>query len=40
VDFDESGELDEYEFICAVHSFCNMTIEELGSLLFGMCEQK
>lgn len=26
VDFDESNGIDEYEFICAVHTFCNMTV--------------
>ena len=37
VDFDESSEIDEYEFICAVHTFCNMTVKELGGLFYDMC---
>ncbi len=34
MDFDEEGSIDEYEFICAVHSLCNMTVSELGAYLF------
>ena len=36
VNFDENSGVDEYEFICAVHSFCNMTISELGAILYDM----
>ena len=34
MNFDEEGGIDEYEFICAVHSLCNMTVSELGAYLF------
>ena len=34
VDFDEDSNIDEYEFICAVHSLCSSTIEELGGIFF------
>lgn len=34
VDFDENSEIDEYEFICSVHSLCSMTIEELGHIFY------
>ena len=37
VDFDESNDIDEYEFICAVHTFCNMTVTELGGLFYDIC---
>lgn len=33
-DFDESGGIDEYEFICLVSYFCNLTTEELGTKIF------
>lgn len=34
MNFDEEGGIDEYEFVCAVHSLCNMTVSELGANLF------
>lgn len=40
MNFDEQGGIDEYEFICAVHSFCNMTVSELGETLFSMVTSK
>ena len=40
MNFDEQGGIDEYEFICAVHSFCNMTVSELGETLFNMVTSK
>ena len=39
VDFDESSNIDEYEFICAVHSLCSCTIEELGAIFFRILTQ-
>lgn len=33
-DFDESNAIEEYEFICAVHTFCNLTVSELGEKFF------
>lgn len=34
VDFDEDTNIDEYEFICMVHSLCSLTIEELGLMFY------
>lgn len=39
VDFDEDSSIDEYEFICAVHSLCSCSIEELGAIFFRMLTQ-
>jgi hypothetical protein len=33
-DFEEDANMDEYEFVCMVHSLCSRTIEELGSMFF------
>lgn len=33
-DFNEDSNIDEYEFICMVHSLCSVTIEELGAIFF------
>ena len=33
-DFDEDSNMDEYEFICMVHTLCSQSIEELGSMFF------
>jgi len=37
IDFTEDKNVDEYEFVCAVHSLCSSTVQELGNLLFMMC---
>lgn len=33
-DFDQDSNMDQYQFICMVHSLCSQTIEELGATFF------